>query len=115
VLFDLALEPFASNANHYWLWLPTTFPVTWHGMPLTNSLGWMLTSLLILAFSTPPLINKQSRSRKTPVDFQPLAVWLLALALFTTSAITHQLWSAAVFCVVTAIVTTIFALRGARW
>ena len=115
VLFDLALEPFAAQVNHYWLWLPTTFPVTWYGTPLTNSLGWLLTSLLILAFATPPLINKQSRSRKTQPDYHPLIVWLLALTLFATGAITHQLWLATGFCVGTGIATTIFALRGARW
>jgi uncharacterized membrane protein len=115
VLFDLALEPFAARVNHYWLWLPTTFPVTWYGTPLTNSLGWLVTSLLILAFATPPLINKQSRSRKTRPDYHPLIVWLLALALFATGAIIHQLWLAAGICLVTGVATTIFALRGARW
>jgi len=115
LLFDLALEPFASQSARYWFWMPTTFPVTWQGMPLTNSLGWLLISLLILAFSTPPLINKQSRSRKTVPDFQPLIIWLLALGLFATGAIMQQLWLATGFCVVTGIVTTVFALRGARW
>lgn len=115
VLFDLALEPFASKVNHYWLWLPTTFPLTWLGMPLTNSLGWLLTSLLILVLATPPLINKQSRSRKTVPDFQPLIIWLLAMALFATGAVTQQLWTAAGFCVGAGIATTVFALRGARW
>jgi uncharacterized membrane protein len=115
VLFDLALEPFASQVNHYWLWLPTTFPITWQGMPLTNSLGWLVTSLLILAFATPPLINKQSRSRKTAPDFQPLAIWLLALTIFAAAAVTRQLWLAAGFCVMAGCATTFFALRGARW
>jgi uncharacterized membrane protein len=115
VLFDLALEPFASRVNHYWLWLPTTFPVTWHGAPLTNSLGWLVATLLILAFATPPLINKQSRSRKTPPDFHPLAVWLLGMVLFAAGAIVHQLWLAAGFCVATGIVAASFAFRGARW
>jgi uncharacterized membrane protein len=115
VLLDLALEPFASQTNQYWLWQPTKFPVTWHGMPLSNSLGWLMTTLLILAFATPALINKQARSRKAPPDFHPLIVWLLALVLFATGAITHQVWLALGFCVVTGIVTTILAVRGARW
>lgn len=115
VLFDLALEPFASQVNRYWLWLPTTFPVTWHGTPLTNSLGWLVTTLLLLAFATPPLINKQSRSRKTVPDYHPLVVWLLGLGLFATGAGLHHLWLATAFCVVTAGVVAFFALRGARW
>lgn len=115
VLFNLALEPFASRANHYWLWLPTKFPATWHGMPLTNSLGWMITTLLILAFATPSLINKQQRSRKSVPDYHPLITWLLLLTLCATGAITNQLWSAAVVSITIGIATTVFALRGARW
>ena len=115
ILFDLALEPFASQVNRYWLWLPTTFPVTWQGVPLVNSLGWLVATLLMLVFATPPLINKQSRSRKTAPDYHPLIVWLLGLGLFATGAGMHQLWIAVGLCVVVGIVTTIFALRGARW
>ena len=115
ILFDLALEPFASQANHYWLWLPTTFPVTWQGVPLVNSLGWLLATLLMLAVATPPLINKQSRSRKTVPDYHPLIVWLLGLGLFATGAGVHQLWVVVGFCAAAAIGATFFALRGARW
>jgi len=115
ILFDLALEPFASQANRYWIWLPTTFPVTWQGVPLVNSLGWLVATLLMLVFATPPLINKQSRSRKTVPDYHPLIVWLLGLALFATGAGMHHLWVAVGFSFVTAIVTTFFAFRGARW
>ena len=115
ILFDLAFEPFASQTNHYWLWLPTTFPITWQRVPLVNSLGWLLATLLMLVFATPPLINKQSRSRKTVPDYHPLVVWLLGLALFATGAGIHQLWVVVGFCVAAGIVTAIAALRGARW
>ena len=115
ILFDLALEPFASQVNRYWIWLPTNFPVTWQGVPLVNSLGWLVATLLMLVFATPPLINKQSRSRKTVPDYHPLIVWLLGLGLFATGAGVHQLWVVVGFCVAAGIVTTFFALRGARW
>lgn len=115
VLFDLALEPFATRVNGYWVWLPTKFPWTWNGMPLINSLGWALVAILTLAFATPAMINKHSRSRKLPQDFHPLIVWVLLLALFGTGAALHQLWSALALCIVTALVSTIFALRGAKW
>lgn len=115
VFFDLALEPFAAHTNHFWLWLPTKFPFTWYGAPLVNSLGWLLTSLLILAFTTPALTQKTSRAKRSRMDYHPLAVWLLALALFATSAFQSQLWLAAGLCVLTGIVTAIFAVRGARW
>lgn len=115
VLFDLALEPFATRIHGHWVWLPTKFPWTWNGMPLINSLGWALISLLTLAFATPALINKHSRSRKFPPDFHPLVVWNLLLILFGTGAALNQLWSALALCVATAGISTIFALRGARW
>ncbi|HEX5223460.1 MAG TPA: carotenoid biosynthesis protein [Verrucomicrobiae bacterium] len=115
ILFDLGLEPFASQTNRYWLWLPTTFPIQWQGAPLVNSLGWLLATLLMLAFATPPLINKQSRSRKTVPDYHPLIVWLLGLALFAASAGVHRLWLVVGFCVVAGAITTLAALRGARW
>lgn len=115
VLFDLAMEPFASQVGRYWLWLPTAFPVTWHGVPVTNSLGWLMATLLMLAFATPSLINKQSRSRKSPPDYHPLVVWQLGLVLFATGAVMQSLWLAAGFCVATGLVTTFFAIRGARW
>lgn len=115
VLFDLALEPFATRVNGYWVWLPTKFPWTWNGMPLINSLGWALVAILTLAFATPSLINKHSRSRKLPPDFHPLIVWVLLLALFATGAAMNQLWSSLALCIGTALVSTLFALRGARW
>lgn len=115
MLFDLALEPFAAHANHYWRWLPTKFPVTWYDAPLVNFLGWLLTALLILVFTTPALTLKTSRARKSRVDYHPLVVWLLLLTLFATSAFRNQLWTAAGLCVLTGIATAIFAVRGARW
>lgn len=115
VLFNLALEPFATRINGYWVWLPTKFPWTWNGTPLINSIGWAITSLLVLAFATPSLINKHSRSRKLPPDFHPLIVWVLLLTVFGTGAAMNQLWSAVALCVATALISTVFAVRGARW
>lgn len=115
VLFNLGMEIHATRIARYWLWLPTKFSFTWHGMPWINSFGWALVSLLMFAFATPFLINKSSRSRKLPPDYHPLIVWVLLLALFGTGAAMEKLWSATILCAVTAIVSTIFAIRGARW
>ncbi len=115
LLFDLALEPFAAHGNHFWRWLPTKFPFTWHGAPIVNFLGWLLTALLILAFTTPALSKKPARTNKSRVDYHPLVVWLLALTLFAASAFQNQFWSAAALDVLAGIVVTIFAVRGARW
>ncbi len=114
-VFDLALEPFATRGNHYWLWLPTKFPYTWYGAPLVNFLGWLLTTLLILAFTTPALTQKPARTRKNRTDYHPLIVWLLACLLFATSAAQNQLWVAVGLDVFSGIAIAILALRGACW
>ena len=116
VLFDAGLEPFAAVVKRCWLWQPTRIPVTWGSAPISNFLGWLLTALLIMAFATPALIDKrQQRSTQRPAEFHPLVLWLLAMLLFAVGAAQHQLWAAMIFCVVTSIFVTIFAVRGARW
>jgi len=113
VLFDLAFDPFAARAKHYWLWLPTKFPVTWQSAPLVNFLSWAVVSLLMLAFITPALINK-SPVRRT-VDYHPLAVWLGAILLFGIAAARHGMWPAVALDGSMAVATAIFAIRGGRW
>ena len=114
VLFAVALDPFAAQVKRYWLWQPTKFSLTWHGAPLVNFLGWLVTALLILAFATPALISKQPRSKTPAPDYHPLVVWLLALALFAIGSIAYDLWPAAGFCVLTSVVVAFFSIRGAR-
>ena len=114
LIFDLALEPFATRLKHYWIWTPGGYSLSPQIGPVSNSAGWFLVTLLILAFVTPALINKQLSKRSEP-DFHPLAVWLGAVFLFGVTAAAHGCWQAAawdgVFC---ALIAT-FALRGAKW
>lgn len=116
VLFDVALEPFATAVKHYWIWHPTRLPLTWGSAPLTDFLGWLVTALLILAFATPVLIDKRRlRSANRPPDYHPLTVWLLAVILFAVGAATKQLWLATSVCSCIALAIVVFALRGAKW
>lgn len=115
VLLAAALEPFASAVKRYWFWEPTRLPFTWAGAPITSFLGWFVVTLLIMAFAAPPLIDKRARPVSRPPDYQPLILWLLGLVLFATGTALNQLWVPFAYCLGLGIVTTIFALRGARW
>lgn len=114
VLFDLALEPFATRLKHFWFWEPTKFPLTWQGAPLVNFFGWAVVTLLILAFATPMLINKQPH-KQLPPDFHPLGVWLGAVLLFGAACASVGLWPAVALDGIIGIAVTAFAIRGARW
>lgn len=114
VLFDFALEPFAARVKHYWFWEPTKFPVDWQGAPLADFLGRAVVTLLILAFVTPLLINKQPRHRRSS-DFHPLGIWLGAMLLFGLGAAAQHLWTAAAADGVAGLAVAALAVRGARW
>ena len=114
MLFDFAFEPFASHVKKYWFWGATKLPLSWQGVPLVNCFGWLVVTLLILAFITPMLINKQPHKRLGS-DFHPLAIWLGGILLFGTAAALNRLWAAAAADAAIGIVTAVFAIRGARW
>jgi uncharacterized membrane protein len=113
VLFDFGLEPFATQVKEFWLWRPTRAGLYLYSTPWVNFLGWAATTLVILAFVTPSLINK--KPVKIPPDYHPLIIWLLVNGLFATGAITHQHWAAALFVLAGCVFVSIFALRGATW
>jgi uncharacterized membrane protein len=114
VLLDLGLEPFATRVKHYWFWNPTKLKFDWYGAPGVNFFGWAATTLLILAFATPSLINKKPMPQPPP-DRAPLLVWLLVNLLFATGAAVNRLWPALGLICSYSVVVTAFALRGARW
>jgi bisanhydrobacterioruberin hydratase len=113
VIFDFNLEPFAS-ANSWWIWrMPKSVPA-WHNAPWVTFLAWAVITLLILAFATPWLINKQ-RPRSSPPEYHPLVLWLLINLLPAVGDATQQLWLPAALAAALAIAATTFALRGAKW
>jgi uncharacterized membrane protein len=112
--FDVALEPFAWYVKHFWFWQRTKMAINWEGATLLNFVGWLFVSLLIMMFAGPLFIRKQPGNPSAP-EFHPLAVWLGALVLFAAGAAGAGLWWAAAVDMVIAAVTTVFAVRGAKW
>jgi uncharacterized membrane protein len=113
VLFDAGLEPFATRVKHYWSWETPANLLNWYSAPWVNSLGWFVTALAILGFTTPWLINKQPL--KQPTDYHPLVVWLLLNFYFATGNALQHLSPAVAFSLVANAIVTIYAVRGARW
>ncbi len=113
VLLDFGLEPFAARVNRFWIWQTPKTVLAWHSAPWVNFFGWVVTTLLILAFATPWFINKKSVGQ--PPDYHPLIVWLSLILLFATGTASHQLWWSATFSLLTGAIVALFALRGARW
>ncbi len=102
------------HTRHYWIWAPGGYSLTPQGAPISNSAGWFFVTLLILAFVTPGLINKQLSKRSAP-DFHPLAVWLGGILLFAIGAAMNGLWAVIVVDAITGVAVAVFAIRGARW
>jgi len=113
VVFDAGLEPFATSARNYWIWETRVNVPSWYSAPWVNFLGWFVTTLCVLGFTTPWLINKQPV--KQPTDYHPLVIWLLLNLYFATGNAVQHLWLAVVFCLGANLLVTAYAVRGARW
>jgi uncharacterized membrane protein len=109
---DMGLEPFAARVQRYWLWGTSPDVLHWHSAPWTNFLGWFVTAVGILGFTTPWLINKQPV--KQPTDYHPLLMWLLLNFYFATGNTLHQMGSAAGLSLAGCALATVYAVRGAR-
>ncbi len=113
-LFDFTLEPFATRVKHYWFWESTALPLTWQGSPLVSFFSWAVVTILLLAFITPLLINKNPRPPSAP-DFFPLGIWLGGIVLFAAGCAVQKIWPAVAADAAIGTVAAVFALRGARW
>ena len=93
MLFDCALEPFAATTETLLDLDDRQIFADPAGRAAVEFLRLVVVTLLILAFATPAMINKQLSKRSAP-DFHPLAVWLGAILLFAAGAAMHGLWLA---------------------
>ncbi len=110
---DVGLEPFASRVTRCWFWHTLPNVRNWYSAPWAHFLGWGVTTLGILGFTTPWLINKQPV--KEPTDYHPLAIWLLLNLCFATGNAANRMWLALGATAVGCVVATVYAIRGARW
>jgi uncharacterized membrane protein len=114
LVFDLGLEPFATEVKHYWAWSPANAGIFWYRTPWVNFLGWAATATLMLAFATPSLINKKPVKHQ-PVDFYPLVIWVMVMSLFVTGSSVHHLWRAVIIEAVATAFVALFAIKGGMW
>ena len=114
MILEGVFEPFATHIKHCWIWTTNAFSPIPYGAPLSNWAGWFLVTLLILAFVTPCLINKQLSKRSRP-DYHPLAVWLGTLLLCATGTAMQGYWITVAVDGIIALLVAGFAIRGGRW
>ncbi|HUE36126.1 MAG TPA: carotenoid biosynthesis protein [Candidatus Acidoferrum sp.] len=114
LLFDVALDPFASRIKHFWLWSPTALKLTWEGAPLVNFFTWAAVTLLILLVVTPALIVKKPRGRSVR-HYHPLGVWLGGLIIFGTGCAVNGIWPPFFADAAMGLAVAIFSIRGAMW
>jgi len=113
VLFDASLEPFASRANHFWIWQTPRNVPAWYGAPWVNFASWGAATLLILGITTPWLINKKPAG-EVPPDYWPLVIWLFLMLILVIGSAIHELWRAAEFGLMTSIMVSVAAWRNSR-
>jgi uncharacterized membrane protein len=111
---DISLEPFAVKVSHFWIWRVSAGVPAWHTAPWVNFAGWLTTTFLALAFTTPWLINKQPVKIPAPNSY-PLWVWLAVNLLLVVANASRGLRNAAVLGLVLTLVVAALGLRGLRW
>ena len=111
--FDLALDPFASRINHFWIWQTPQNVPAWYSAPWINFPSRAVITLLILAFITPWMINKKSGPQPQP-GHDPLIVWLSLCGLLAVANFQHHLWWAAGLPVMVGSIVAFCAHRSAQ-
>jgi putative membrane protein len=112
VVLDAGFDPWAAGLNHYWIWELTRFPFTWHGTPITNFLGWFVTSVVAITFIAPMLIHKKPGPMAS--EYGSLLLWISLDVLFAGIALKHEFWMAFGFSVVAMIAVLALVWNGVR-
>ena len=113
VIFELSLEPYATQVKEYWSWKPTKIHSDWFGTPWVDLVGCAAVAALILLFVTPALINKSPNPSPSP-SFHPLIMWELMSLLFLAGERTPNLQAAFVFTLCQMVLVGVGAILGAK-
>jgi len=110
----LALSHEAAGGGAGW-WRRENRPGTWtwYECPWASMLGWVLTTLVLYAFTTPWFLNKQGI--RQPTDWHPLVVWTGLMAWLLALNLAQQHWAAVVIGIGAAGLGVGAAVRGGRW
>jgi uncharacterized membrane protein len=111
-IFELSLQPYATQLKYYWEWKPTKLPSTWYTAPWTHFLSCGVISLLILMFVTPILINKSPTPR--PPAYHALLIWELLSFQFLSGLVQQQLWGVSALTAAQMAVVAFFSWWGSR-
>jgi hypothetical protein len=98
-------------ARQWWLTVASPESWTWYQLPWLTVPAWGAVVLLMLAFVTPWLLNKQPV--KQPTDWHPLAVWLALLVWLGGHQLVAGQWPALGYTVALGAGTAFAAVRGA--
>jgi uncharacterized membrane protein len=109
-VFEMGIEP-AAIALRWWRWDPPQ-GWAWYGAPIANSVGWFSSLGLILAFTTPWLLNKQPV--RQPVDWHPLLVWASLSLLLASYQVSAEAWLALAINSGIHLAAILLALYGAK-
>ncbi len=105
-IFQLAWEPFVTQAKLNWDVQPSMFPRA----SVFCVAGWFFVALTSLFLATPWLIDK--RGVQNAPDYQPLWVWLLLNLWLTVGNLTHQHWTVVVLSLASNVLVSVAAIRG---
>jgi putative membrane protein len=88
---DSVLDPVASGPLMSWIW---GVQGDYHGVPLTNFLGWLLTGLIVFALAAVVMNGKDGANGSGPARDTALSIGFSILLFFTLLAAWYQLWIA---------------------
>ena len=92
VVTDLNWEPFAVELRHLWQWDTNAPAFSWYSAPWVNFLGWFVSGLILLGFSTPWFITKRPVHLAPRLD--PALIWCALNLHFIAGNAAGGLWPA---------------------